>query len=71
MQKQDQANWETLRKDYSLVKIIGQGAYGTVCKAIRRDNKQTYAIKMIKFKIDDGYAFKQVLREISILRQLT
>jgi len=68
MKKQDQAYWEMIRKDYSLIKVVGQGAYGTVCKAIRRDNKQAYAIKMIKFNMEDGYAFKQVLREISILR---
>ena len=58
MQKQQQMIWETLSKDYSIVKKIGQGSYGMVCKAIRRDNSQVCAIKLIRFNYLDGYAFK-------------
>jgi serine/threonine protein kinase len=60
-----------VRKTYSLREVIGQGSFGAVYKAVKRDTKETFAIKLIKFDSNNDYSFKMVLREVSILRQLT
>ena len=58
MQNEDKTMWDTLRKDYSITKKIGQGAYGMVFKAVRRNDKKVFAIKLIRFNVNEGYGFK-------------
>ena len=50
---------------------MGEGAGGMVLKASDRKNKQVYAIKKIDCSFNDLYHMKYVLREITILRQLS
>ena len=58
---------------YAVVKsTIGSGAYGLVCKAFDTETKQMVAIKKIVNLFSSGIMeTKRVLREISILRQLS
>jgi serine/threonine protein kinase len=70
MKKLDRS-WITVKKDYKLLYVLGQGSYGQVVKATHRVTKKIVAIKNIKCTFDDLTHMKYVLREITILRQLS
>jgi len=63
--------WKHLKKNYKLTNILGQGQYGLVIKGKHRENKQDVAIKKIVCNFKDLNYMKYVMREITILRQLS
>ena len=65
------SSWKIIKEDFKIVEKIGCGVSGDVVKAIHREAKVKVAIKKIKCSIKDLFHLKFVLREISILRQLT
>eukprot|EP00030_Apusomonadida_sp_AF-17_P001581 a1887_57.p1 GENE.a1887_57~~a1887_57.p1 ORF type:complete len:410 (-),score=162.80 a1887_57:18-1220(-) len=56
--------------NYSLIKPIGQGAYGVVCAAKRVDTGDKVAIKKIGKVFEQVTEAKRTLREVKILRHL-
>jgi serine/threonine protein kinase len=60
-----------LKKEYKLTQILGQGTSGVVIKGYNRQTAQVVAIKRIECNFKKMFKMKYVLREISILRQLT
>ena len=65
------SSWKVLQKEYKLIEIIGEGVEGIVIKAKNRVEKINCAIKRISCSFDDMHQMKYILREISIMRQLT
>jgi male germ cell-associated kinase len=63
--------WRHVRKDYKLLEEMGQGSYGQVIKAMKRDTKAIVAIKLMKNIFGDSYQARKTLREIKILRKLS
>ena len=63
--------WKLVKQTYSLTRVLGEGSYGMVVKGRHRLTKQIVAIKMIKFEFDNIHLIRNVIREISILRQLS
>ena len=57
--------------DFKFEKIIGKGSYGTVYSAIKKNNKQIYAIKKIKITNINHYDKKYIINEIKILASHT
>ena len=55
---------------YSILEIIGEGAYGVVCAAVDNTNGQRVAIKKICGVFDVPSITKRTLREIKILKVL-
>lgn len=53
---------------YSILEIIGEGAYGVVCSAIDTTNGQRVAIKKICGVFDVPSITKRTLRELKILK---
>lgn len=50
---------------------MGQGAYGTVVKAINKKTQEKVAIKLMNDIQKDSYRLRQILRELIILRKLS
>ena len=65
------STWKALKEHYKLTEVIGEGQGGQVVKAYRRDSLKEVAIKKIDCSFEDLEHMKYVLREISILRQLS
>ena len=63
--------WKTVSKDYKIVDVLGQGAGGVVVQGIHRASKKIVAIKRIDFDVERLDQFKYILREITIMRQLS
>lgn len=57
--------------DFEEIGKIAHGGFGVVCKAMRRTDRQVYAIKKIPFKYCNLRFLKQVLREVELLAQLS
>ncbi|XP_075532351.1 eukaryotic translation initiation factor 2-alpha kinase 1-like isoform X2 [Dermacentor variabilis] len=57
--------------DFEEIEEIAQGGFGIVCKAIRRTDRQIYAVKKIPFKYVDLKFLNQVLREVELFAQLS
>ncbi len=53
---------------YKPIKMIGQGAYGTVVKCINTETQEIVAVKKLKNKISWADALN--LREIKALKQM-
>ena len=53
---------------YSILEIIGEGAYGVVCSAVDNTNGQRVAIKKICGVFDIPSITKRTLRELKILK---
>jgi len=64
-------NWLPVTQKYKLLKKIGRGAYGVVIEAEHIESGKNVAIKMVDVNNQCKYSFKKVLRELSILRQLS
>ena len=65
------SSWKTVSKDYKIVDVIGQGSGGQVVKAMNRQSKTVVAVKRIECGFDNLQYMKYILREISIMRQLS
>jgi len=59
-----------LKSKYKIIKFLGKGSYGCVCKAINLKNNREVAIKKYLNIFRDQIDCKRILREISIFRQL-
>ena len=70
MKKLD-SSWRTVKKDFKLLDVLGEGAYGQVVKAVHRESKKIVAIKNVSCSFSDLKHMKYVLREITILRQFS
>jgi mitogen-activated protein kinase 1/3 len=55
---------------YYLVKLLGEGSYGSVMEAFDTKTKQYVAIKRIMNLFQDLSDSKRIIRELRILRQL-
>ena len=58
----------TIDTKYSLIRVIGSGAYGTVISAHDQSNRSKVAIKMVPRAFQDEIDAKRILREIKILK---
>ena len=65
------ADWRHISKVYKLTKVIGEGSFGQVVKAKHRENGSVVAIKFVKDDPSDIISCRNMLREISILSQLS
>ena len=65
------SSWKTVSKDYKIVDVVGQGSGGQVVKAMNRNSKVVVAVKRIECGFDNLQYMKYILREISIMRQLS
>ena len=59
-----------LQKHFSIIKKIGQGAYGIVCEIIDRRSQRHYAVKKCTNMFQNLIVAKQTLREIKLVRLL-
>ena len=62
-----------IRKEYKFIKLLGEGHFGTVRKAIRRSDKEPYhyyAIKSISTKYLSEKDFNDLLKEVDIISGL-
>lgn len=66
----DFSKWNFDFNRFKINKIIGSGAYGTVCEGVNLKTGETVAIKRITNLFSYPIETKRVLREISILRRL-
>ena len=57
-------------KNYEKLGIVGEGAYGIVYKAIKKDTNTMVAIKMFKETEDDEVVKQTTYREIKMLKTL-
>ncbi|XP_070387037.1 eukaryotic translation initiation factor 2-alpha kinase 1-like [Dermacentor albipictus] len=73
LHRDDEVVWHQKRYEYDFEEIeeIAQGGFGIVCKAVRRTDRQIYAVKKIPFKYVNLKFLKQVLREVELLAQLS
>lgn len=60
--------WKSLKQNYKLLQILGEGSGGKVVRAQIRSSKKIVAIKKIPCSFKNMNQMKYVLREISILR---
>ena len=60
--------WKQLKSEYKLVRIIGQGTFGTVVQAKHRKSGLECGIKLIKTPLKTQIECRNIVRELSILR---
>jgi len=65
----EKEEWE-LGKDYTILKVLGVGGYGTVCQACHEPTKTVVAIKRMRKLFNNKMDCKRILREVSILKRL-
>ena len=65
------AVWKHVSKEYKLKQYLGHGSFGEVVRAQHKKTGEYFAIKYISNVVKDDYSAKKILREITILRQLT
>lgn len=63
------SDWK-VGSNYEIEKILGEGSYGAVARAICKSNGTKVAIKRIGQIFDDLIDGKRILREVAILRRL-
>jgi len=63
--------WKYVKEQYKLLHVEGQGGFGVVVKARDRTTKEIVAIKLINCTLDNPMEVRLIIREISILRQLS
>ena len=66
---QPPVDWE-LGPDYKILKVLGSGTYGTVCKAQNLKTNQIIAVKRIANLFESIHESKRILREICLLRRM-
>jgi serine/threonine protein kinase len=66
-----EAHWKLVSKDYKLRLSKGKGAYGEVVLAKSRATNEKVAIKYIPVNFSKAQDLKALLRELTILRQLS
>jgi serine/threonine protein kinase len=49
---------------FKIIKVLGEGSFGQVVKAIECDTSKVFAIKMIENVFESTYNFKKIIREI-------
>ena len=64
-------HWKALKEEYKLCKVLGQGTYGQVVKAIHRSTKQVCAIKCMSIDKNNDKAIRNIIRETQLLNELT
>ena len=57
-------SWKAVNKDFKLISVLGEGAYGQVIKAFHRQSKRIVAIKNVSCSFEDLVHMRYVLREI-------
>ncbi len=60
-----------MKEEYKLLEVLGEGAFGQVVRAKHRQFKQQVAIKFIETDFDDLITLRNIIREVSLLRQFT
>jgi len=60
-----------MKEEYKLLEVLGEGAFGQVVRAKHRQFKQNVAIKFIETDFDDLISLRNIIREMSLLRQFT
>ena len=66
---QSPVDWN-IGPNYTIVRILGSGTYGTVCKAINTTTNQPVAIKRIAKLFDSVHESKRIFREICLLKRM-
>eukprot|EP00826_Nyctotherus_ovalis_P011258 TRINITY_DN1293_c0_g7_i1.p1 TRINITY_DN1293_c0_g7~~TRINITY_DN1293_c0_g7_i1.p1 ORF type:complete len:426 (+),score=141.22 TRINITY_DN1293_c0_g7_i1:98-1375(+) len=66
----EQEVWE-LGEDFTILKVVGVGSYGTVCQVRHEPTKTILAVKRIRDLFDSVVESKRILREICILKNLS
>lgn len=66
---QPPVDWN-LGPDYKILKVLGSGTYGTVCKAQNIKTNQIIAVKRIANLFESVHESKRILREICLLRRM-
>eukprot|EP00826_Nyctotherus_ovalis_P057172 TRINITY_DN7809_c0_g2_i10.p1 TRINITY_DN7809_c0_g2~~TRINITY_DN7809_c0_g2_i10.p1 ORF type:complete len:447 (-),score=149.73 TRINITY_DN7809_c0_g2_i10:3576-4916(-) len=61
--------WD-LGADFTILKVLGVGGYGTVCQACHEPTKTIVAVKKIHKLFENKMDCKRILREISLLQKL-
>jgi len=61
--------WQTIKPDYKFLDVLGQGTFGMVMHAKHRKTSTDVAIKLVQTKFNSQVECKNVMRELSILRQ--
>jgi serine/threonine protein kinase len=56
--------------EYRVIRIIGQGSYGSVAEAIHKATQKVVAIKRLEDIFADLEDCKKMVRELLLLRQL-
>jgi len=57
-------------KDFEVIEILGTGNFGAVLKCRNRLDKEFYAVKQVKFEIEDTAEQENQLKEISMMAKL-
>ena len=65
------SSWKAIKKDYKITEVLGEGSGGQIIKGRHRQSNKFVAIKKIDCSFEDPHYMKYVLRELSILRQLS
>ena len=63
--------WKTVDKKYIITKYLGEGTYGQCMKGHNRLTNDQVAIKHVYGFLEDPKKFKNVIREIEIMKQLS
>lgn len=63
--------WDQISEHYTVTKILGGGAYGTVVEAKSKASNERVAIKLIRNCFKSVYSSRQVLREILIMSKFS
>lgn len=60
--------WKYVSNDYKLIKVLGQGTFGSVVYGKHRKSGTHVAIKYIKTNLSTHIECRNITRELSILR---
>ena len=63
--------WKYVQKTYKLRQVLGNGTFGEVVKGKHRETKKEVAIKFIKGRLNTQPKVRTMIRELSIMRQLS
>jgi len=59
-----------IKEDYEFQAILGEGAFGSVIQAVKKDTNEVYALKMVKKADLDDEDLKNLLTEIIVLDKI-